>query len=114
MTSVATVLNTRDITEMGTRIMSSYDSIYPYRRVPPPRGKNVDPAPSKFTNTLPELIKGAGKPGEKHGLMAALGAQFKGAMPGIQMQQKAEQNVEGGGASQKIEQVLKSTRDWRL
>jgi hypothetical protein len=119
MTSVSTVLNTRAITEIGTKILSSYDSSFPYRRVPPPRAKNIDPAPSKFKNTLPELIKGGVKPGEKHSLMAALGAQFKGAppnpfMPGIEMRQKADQHVEGGEAAQKIEQVLKSTRDWRL
>ena len=60
--------------------------------------------------TIPELIKNKAHNIDKKKLLEALGESFQP----FKLEQKVEQTVgDDKEASQRIEQVLKSSRDWR-
>ena len=103
MTSLTTVLNTMDITDIIREpIRPSYISYYPYRRVEPKQVVSTDPAPGKFRPN-PALGDDGHK---KH-------SQIMDAIKGLTLKQNVSQKVGEGDAAQRVEQVLKSDRTWR-
>jgi len=107
MTSLTTILNTKDIIDVvRTPIYRTYTSYYPYRRVMPKQVVGQDPAPGRF------------KPNPALGDNHSKHEKILDALKGMMVKQNVSQKVEGEGTDeqreeQRVEQVLKTDRSWR-
>jgi len=103
MTSLTTILNTKDIIDVvRTPIYRTYTSYYPYRRVMPKQVVGQDPAPGRF------------KPNPALGDNHSKHEKILDALKGMMVKQNVSQKVEGEEKSEdRVEQVLKTDRSWR-